>query len=307
MSSEIVFRTESLKKVFRTGFWGRPFTALDDLNLEVRQGEAFGFLGPNGAGKSTTLRILVGLIHPTAGKAWIFGHEAGDIRIKNLVGFLSEAPHFYQYLTAEECLAIYGRLFGLRGKALATRIEEQLEMVGLSGASRLQLRKFSKGMLQRLGIAQALINDPRLVILDEPMSGLDPLGRKMVRDLILRLKTHGKTIFFSSHLVHDVEFLCDRVGILVKGRLAALGTVEELLGPSANQCIEVVVGGLDDEGVDYARKIAQTVVTYGHRALVVLESQEQVNRMLVVIQSRGATLLSLAPHKRSLEALLMRA
>jgi len=202
---DIVVKTEKLRKVFRVGFWGCRMTALEGLDLEVQRGETFGFLGPNGAGKTTTLKILMGLIHPSNGTGWILDRPIGDVGVKHQIGFLPESPYFYDYLTGEEFLRFYGQLFGLHGTALTDRIKYLLELVALPHVRTLQLRKFSKGMLQRIGIAQALINDPHLVVLDEPMSGLDPVGRKEVRDLILRLKEEGKTIFFSSHILHDTE------------------------------------------------------------------------------------------------------
>jgi ABC-2 type transport system ATP-binding protein len=306
VSTDIVLKTEALSKTFRVGFWGRAVTAVEHLDLEVRQGEIFGFLGPNGAGKTTTLKILMGLIYPTSGKAWILGREIGDVHVKQDIGFLPEAPYFYDYLTGEEFLRFYGQLFGLHGKRLASQIDDLLRTVGLSQARHLQLRKFSKGMLQRIGIAQALINDPHLVILDEPMSGLDPVGRKEIRDLILHLKTQGKTIFFSSHILHDAELLCDRVGILLKGRLVALGKVTELIGAASTRSIEAVVEKLDPQGVELLRKIAQTVIPQDERHLIVLQDQGQVNEMLSLIQARKASLISLTPHQSSLEDLFMR-
>ena len=235
--AQIILKTEALCKQFKVGFWGRPLTALERLDLEIHTGEIFGFLGPNGAGKTTTLKILMGLIYPTSGKAWILGHKVGEVAMKQQVGFLPESPYFYDYLTAEEFMRFYGQLFGLGGALLSERITALLKTVGLTDARGLQLRKFSKGMLQRIGIAQALINDPHLVILDEPMSGLDPVGRKEIRDLILHLKAQGKTVFFSSHILHDAEVLCDRVGILIKGRLVALGKVTELIGAASTQSV----------------------------------------------------------------------
>lgn len=306
MLPDIVVKTEALSKTFRVGFWGRAVTALEHLDLEVRRGEIFGFLGPNGAGKTTTLKILMGLIYPTKGKAWILGHEIGDVQVKQDLGFLPEAPYFYDYLTGEEFLRFYGQLFGLHGKTLAFRIDELLRTVGLAEARQLQLRKFSKGMLQRIGIAQALINDPHLVILDEPMSGLDPVGRKEIRDLILHLKHQGKTIFFSSHILHDAELLCDRVAILLKGRLVALGKVSELLGGVSTQSIEAIVDGLDRDGEESVRKIAAKVISQGDRVLVTLQGQGQVNQLLDLVRVRKASLISLTPHQSSLEDLFMR-
>lgn len=303
---EIVLRTEALRKTFRVGFWGRQVTAVDHLDLEVRKGEIFGFLGPNGAGKTTTLKILMGLIYPTSGKAWILERKVGDVAVKHQVGFLPEAPYFYDYLTAEEFLRFYGQLFGLGGQQLSERITMLLSVVGLSEARSLQLRKFSKGMLQRIGIAQALINDPHLVILDEPMSGLDPVGRKEIRDLILRLKEQGKTVFFSSHILHDAEVLCDRVGILLKGRLVALGKVTELIGAATTHSIEVVVEGLDSDGMERVKKISESVIQQGERLLAVLPSQDQVNSVLDLIRAQKASLVSVTPQKSSLEDLFMK-
>jgi ABC-2 type transport system ATP-binding protein len=300
----IILKTEALCKQFKVGFWGRPVTALERLDLEVHTGEIFGFLGPNGAGKTTTLKILMGLIYPTSGKAWILGHKVGEVAMKQQVGFLPESPYFYDYLTAEEFMSFYGQLFGLGGPLLSERITTLLSTVGLSDARSLQLRKFSKGMLQRIGIAQALINDPHLVILDEPMSGLDPVGRKEIRDLILQLKAQGKTVFFSSHILHDAEVLCDRVGILIKGRLVALGKVTELIGAASTQSVEVVVEGLDPEGVERLRTMAEAVIPQGERLLAVLHNQ--IDEVLDLIRARSACLISVTPQQPSLEELFMR-
>ena len=303
---ETVLKTTALRKTFKVGFWGRQVTALEGLDLEVRRGEVFGFLGPNGAGKTTTLKILMGLIYPTSGQAWILDREIGEVNVKHHVGFLPEAPYFYDYLTAEEFLRFYGQLFGMRGAALTDRITQLLEMVGMSHARHLQLRKFSKGMLQRVGIAQALINDPHLVILDEPMSGLDPIGRKEIRDLILGLKQAGKTIFFSSHILHDAELLCDRVGILVKGRLVATGRVRDLVGSASTQSIDLVVEGISSEGLAHVRPLVEKVVMQGERVFLILRGQEQVDRVLEIIRAAKATLISLTPQKSSLEDLFVR-
>jgi len=252
MLAPVVLKTEAVCKKFSVGFWGRTVAAVERLDLEVRRGEIFGFLGPNGAGKTTTLKILTGLIYPTSGKAWILGREVGDVGVKHQVGFLPEAPYFYDYLTGEEFLRFYGQLFGLGGQRLSERIAMLLSVVGLSEARSLQLRKFSKGMLQRIGIAQALINDPNLVILDEPMSGLDPVGRKEIRDLILRLRDQGKTIFFSSHILHDAEVLCDRVGIINQGRMVAVDTIHTLsaqLTAGTPAVLHVTASGVTEEMV----------------------------------------------------------
>ncbi|NWF72499.1 MAG: ABC transporter ATP-binding protein [Nitrospirae bacterium] len=305
-NSDLVVQTEELSKVFRVGFWGKRVTAVDGIKLEVRPGEVFGFLGPNGAGKTTTLKMLMGLIYPTSGQAWLFGRELGDPQTKARLGFLPEAPYFYDYLTSREFLGFYGHLFGLWGAGLDKRVDELLELVGMTHAKDLQLRKFSKGMLQRVGIAQALINDPELVVLDEPMSGLDPIGRKEVRDLILRLKESGKTVLFSSHILHDAEVLCDRVAMILKGHLVACGKVTDLVNQGANHQVELVVDGLTPEGLDHLRPLADKVVMQGDRMLVVLKSQQQVGGALEIIRAAKACLVSLAPQKGSLEDLFIR-
>ena len=305
-NSEFVVQTEQLSKIFRVGFWGKRVTAVEGLNLEVRRGEVFGFLGPNGAGKTTTLKILMGLIYPTSGQAWLFGRELGDLQTKARLGFLPESPYFYDYLTSREFLGFYGHLFGLWGKVLDKRIDELLELVGMTHAKDLQLRKFSKGMLQRVGIAQALINDPELVVLDEPMSGLDPIGRKEVRDLILGLKESGKTVLFSSHILHDAEVLCDRVAMILKGRLVACGRVTDLLDQAANHQVELLVDRLTPEGLDHLRPLTDKVVTQGDRMLVVLKSQQHVEGALEIIRAAKASLVSLNPQKGSLEDLFIR-
>jgi ABC-2 type transport system ATP-binding protein len=304
--SDVVLKTEGLRKTFKVGFWNRSVTALEHLDVEVRRGEVFGFLGPNGAGKTTTLKILMGLIYPTNGTARILDRPIGDVGVKHQIGFLPESPYFYDYLTGEEFLRFYGQLFGLHGTALTARIEYLLQMIGLPHVKALQLRKFSKGMLQRIGIAQALINDPHLVVLDEPMSGLDPVGRKEVRDLILRLKDEGKTIFFSSHILHDAELLCDRVSILVKGRIVAMGSVKDLVGHASASSIEVVVEGLGEEGLGHIQPMVERIAAQGGRTLLVLKGQAQLNGVLDVIRAAKATLISVTPHQSSLEDLFMK-
>src|SRR6187397_1106410 len=222
--------TYELTKDFAVGFWRkRPYRALDRLTLDVEAGDVFGFLGPNGAGKTTTLKLLMQLVFPTSGTADLLGKPAGDLSAKRRIGFLPENPYFYDYLTAEELLEYFAGLFGYRGAERRRRASQLLDEVGVGAERRLQLRKFSKGMLQRVGIAQALVNDPELVIFDEPMSGLDPLGRRDVRALILRLRDRGCTVFFSSHVLADAEALCSRVAILAKGALVASGKLSEML------------------------------------------------------------------------------
>ena len=306
MTNDVVLKTDSLSKIFKVGLWGRKVTAVQNLYLEVRRGEVFGFLGPNGAGKTTTLKMLMGLIYPTSGTAWIFGREMGDPQTKARLGFLPESPYFYDYLTSREFLGFYGHLFGLWGAVLDKRVDELLELVGMTHAKDLQLRKFSKGMLQRVGIAQALINDPELVVLDEPMSGLDPIGRKEVRDLISRLKESGKTVLFSSHILHDAEVLCDRVAMILKGSLVACGRVTDLLDQGASHQVELVVDRLNPEGLDHLRPLTDKVVMQGDRMLVVLKSQQQVGGALEIIRAAKASLVSLTPQKGSLEDFFIR-
>jgi ABC-2 type transport system ATP-binding protein len=236
--------THELAKDYRVGFWRpRPYRALHPLTLAVEPGEVFGFLGPNGAGKTTTLKLLMQLVYPTSGSATILGRPLGDLAMKRRIGYLPENPYFYDYLTAEELLTYFAGLFGYRGADRAARVSRLLDEVGLGAERRLQLRKFSKGMIQRVGLAQALINDPELIFLDEPMSGLDPLGRRDVRALILRLREEGRTVFFSSHILADAETLCSRIAIVVKGKMTALGSLAELVTATLKGW-EIVLDGL---------------------------------------------------------------
>ena len=232
-----------LEKTYTIGFWRkRPKYALRPLDLKVEDGEIFGFLGPNGAGKTTTLKLLMGLIFPTAGSARILGMELDDPRMKAQIGFLPEQPYFYDYLTARELLEYYGQLSGVEAKHRSSKVNQVLQRVGLPEVGGVQLRKFSKGMLQRVGIAQAILHDPKVVFFDEPMSGLDPMGRREVRDLMAQLKVEGKTVFFSTHILSDAEALCDRVGILHQGELRGVGAVAELTS-SVHGKVEVVWQG----------------------------------------------------------------
>src|SRR6266699_1522488 len=218
-----------LEKTYTVGFWRKkPTHALRPLHLKVEEGEIFGFLGPNGAGKTTTLKLLMGLVFPTAGTARILGMEIDDPVVKAQIGFLPEQPYFYDYLTARELLEYYAQLSGVPAKERSGRVEKMLGRVGLSDAARIQLRKFSKGMLQRVGLAQAILHDPKLVFLDEPMSGLDPMGRREVRELIQQLQHEGKTVFFSTHILSDAEALCDRVAVIHQGELRGVGAVADL-------------------------------------------------------------------------------
>jgi ABC-2 type transport system ATP-binding protein len=229
MSEEIILQTRALSKVYRD-FWGRQkVRALKGLDLEVRRGEVFGLLGPNGSGKTTTIKLLLGLLFPTEGEALVFGKPASDVAKNERLGYLPEESYLYRFLTADETLDFYGRLFDMPSDVRRKRIDELIEMVGLQKARKRQLQEYSKGMTRRIGLAQALINDPELIMLDEPTSGLDPIGTREMKDMILRLKDEGKTIVMCSHLLADVQDVCDRIAILHQGELKELGRVDELL------------------------------------------------------------------------------
>ena len=221
---------EQLTKDYLIGFWRkRPRRALDGLTVTVQEGEVFGFLGPNGAGKTTTLKLLTGLIFPTSGTARILGRSIEDVSMHRDIGYLPEQPYFYDYLTARELLDYFARFFGYGAEERRRRVGHFLELVGLASVGDLQLRRFSKGMLQRVGLAQALLHDPQVLFLDEPMSGLDPVGRREARDIILELKRQRRTVFFSTHILPDAEMLCDRVAVLVNGRLQGVGSPEQIV------------------------------------------------------------------------------
>jgi len=237
-----------LTKTYRTGFWlNKVVSPLKDFSLTVARGETFGLLGPNGAGKTTTIKCLLGIVEPTSGRGTLLGKPLGDRSIKQRVGYLPENPYFYDYLTAWEFLYFAGKVFRLSDSLLKERIPQLLELVGLSidTARKKQLRTYSKGMLQRTGMAQALINDPELVFLDEPMSGLDPMGRYQMREIILSLKQQGKTVFFNSHILGDVEVICNRVGLMVGGKLVQQGTLDKLLGQSKSYHVQGHGGAID--------------------------------------------------------------
>lgn len=297
---------DDLTKTYRSGWPGSPsITALSGLSLSVRRGEIYGFLGPNGAGKTTTIKILVGLMTATKGHAQVLGRPAGDVQSRAKIGFLPESPYFYEYLTAEEFLTFYGRLAGLCRADVGARVTQLLQLVSMTEARTRQLRKFSKGMLQRVGLAQALIHEPELVILDEPMSGLDPIGRKQIRDIILNLRDQGKTIFFSSHIIPDVEMICDRVGIMMKGTLVATGRVDELIGQSHTKSIEIVCEGLSAEQISAFYPFASRALQRGRQSFLVLSGLDRLDEALCRIRSEGGKLVSVIPQKSSLEELFV--
>jgi ABC-2 type transport system ATP-binding protein len=241
----IAVATQNLSKTYQAGFWKtKSVRALENLNLEVQANEIFGYLGPNGAGKSTTFKLLMSLIYPTSGKAEIFGRSVYEAKTRYQIGYLPEHPYFYEYLSAEEFLLFYGSLFDYSTLEIKTKVDHLLRLTEIFHARKLQLRRFSKGMLQRVGIAQALINDPQIIFLDEPMSGLDPMGRREVRDLILSLKKDGKTVFFSTHILNDVETLCDRVAVVNHGKLIGSGRLSELISQEITHT-EIIIANMD--------------------------------------------------------------
>jgi ABC-2 type transport system ATP-binding protein len=301
-----VIEIENLTKDYTTGFWRpRPQRALDGLSLEVKEGEVFGFLGANGAGKTTTLKLLMRLIFPTAGTARILGHPITDVEMHRHIGYLPESPYFYDYLTAREFLDYCGKLFGMAFEQRERRIKELLKLVDMERAIDMQLRKYSKGMLQRVGIAQALINDPQVVFMDEPMSGLDPIGRLEVRDIINSLREQGKTVFFSTHILSDVEVLCDRVAILNKGRLVGYGKLDELQ-QQRDKTMEIVARGIDKAVCEHLKTIAFSVKESASGFHILVPDESKVDSVLVIIRQSGGQLVSVNPLKTSLEDFFVR-
>ena len=299
--------TYELTKDYAVGFWRkRPYRALDRLTLEVEEGEVLGFLGPNGAGKTTTLKLLLQLVFPTSGRAELLGRPAGDVTARRRIGYLQENPYFYDYLTAEELLEYFAGLYGYRGAERRRRAGALLDEVGIGAERRLQLRKFSKGMLQRVGIAQALVNDPDLVIFDEPMSGLDPLGRRDVRALILKLRDRGRTVFFSSHVLSDAEALCSRVAILAKGRLVLSGLLAEMV-PFHVRGWELIVSHMGEGTVREMESRAGRIVRISEgRYAIELPAEPPPDRVLGELVAAGAKLVSLNPMRETLEDLFVR-
>src|SRR5271163_4516283 len=288
-----------LEKKYLVGFWRkRPKVALHPLRLTIEEGEVFGFLGPNGAGKTTTLKLLMGLVFPTAGSARILGRDWTDPEVKAQIGFLPEQPYFYDHLTAHELLNYYAQLSGVAAKDRARRVEATLQRVGLSDIKGVQLRKFSKGMLQRVGIAQAILHDPKLVFFDEPMSGLDPMGRREVRDLMEQLKHEGKTVFFSTHILSDAEALCDRVAIIHKGELRGVGAVEDLTS-SVQGKVEVIWQGAQVPASIKALG-AEIHVTPDRVRAIIDESQQDA--VIDSLRRERQRLVAITPVRTSLEA-----
>jgi ABC-2 type transport system ATP-binding protein len=287
-----------LEKTYSVGFWRkRPKRALLPLHLAVEDGEIFGFLGPNGAGKTTTLKMLMGLVAPSGGSARILGMDVNDLRVKAQIGFLPEHPYFYDYLTAPELLHYYGQLSGMASADRKTKVGAALQRVGLGDVGKLQLRKFSKGMLQRVGIAQAILHDPKIIFLDEPMSGLDPMGRREVRDLIAQLNNDGKTVFFSTHILSDAEALCDRVAVIHKGELKGVGVVADLTSKMHGK-VELVWQG--PAIPDAFRSFGAECHVSGETVRAVL-AEDQQDIALDILRRENLRLISLTPVRATLE------
>jgi ABC-2 type transport system ATP-binding protein len=287
-----------LTKDYPVGFW-RPKMrrSLDNLSFEVLDGEVFGFLGPNGAGKTTTMKLLMGLIFPTRGTARVRGRSIDDIKMRAEIGYLPEQPYFYDYLTARELLDYYARFSNYSASERRERVGKNLERVGLGAAGDVQLRKFSKGMLQRVGIAQAILHDPPVVILDEPMSGLDPVGRREVRDIILDLRTQGRTVFFSTHILSDAEMLCDRVAVLASGKLQGVGAPREIVTMQA-QAMEILIEAR--EGCALPAALAGQSTRIGPRTRITVPEQ-QLYSVLEQLRDCEARILSVSPVHPTLE------
>ncbi|RMG57204.1 MAG: ABC transporter ATP-binding protein [Deltaproteobacteria bacterium] len=308
MGKAPVIEVRDLKKIYRQGFFLKPVEVLKGISFTVYENEIYGFLGPNGAGKTTTIKILNTIVFPDGGEAKIFGRPLGDPESKKKTGFLPEHPYFYEYLTASEFLRFCGNLFGMKGEALEERIGSLLSLVGLEGKEDLQLRKFSKGMLQRIGIAQALINDPSLVILDEPMSGLDPIGRMEIRELIRSLKEKGKTVFFSSHIISDVELLAERVCILHMGEKVAEGKIHDLIGSRGVKYYEVDAKGVAGNVERLRELIGRRDFSFIMRNGIVqvrVPEEEDVDLVIDAVRELGGRVVGVIPARVNLEEIFV--
>lgn len=293
---------QGLTKRFKSPLGGE-MTAVDNIDLSVEKGEIFGFLGPNGAGKTTTIKILLGLLFPTSGKAVVLGKPAGDIEVKKRISYLPESPYFYEYMSAREVLSFYSDLFKIAKGTRKKLIDDLLARVGLTEAADKPLRQYSKGMLQRVGIAQALLNEPELVFLDEPTSGLDPIAHADICNVILDLKAQGKTVFVSSHQLSDIEMIGDRVAILVSGKLAMKGEVKELL---TTKQVEVIAEGVDDATAESVKKVADECELHAGKMTAYLEGADNLTKIVeLVMAKQGANLVSVNPRRRTLEKLFV--
>ncbi len=305
MTGEVVLRVTGLGKSFKTPFTGRLVHAVKGVSFEVRRGEIFGFLGPNGAGKTTTIKMLMGLVSPTAGTMEILGVRAPAPDVMARVGFLPENPYVFPYLSPREFVSLCGHLSGLRGAGLQKRVADILERVGMGYAIDRAVRTLSKGMLQRVGLAAALVHDPELLVLDEPMSGLDPVGRKEVRDLVLEEKKRGRTVFFSSHILSDVEMLCDRVSILRRGEVVVAGELHELLGAGKRHS-EVTLGGVPASLRESLARSGHLTREVGDRLVMEVEGEDAVRDVVLEALEAGARLESVMRKRETLEDLFVR-
>ena len=303
-----IVRTDRLTKEFSSGFWRpRPHRALDALSWEISAGGVFGLLGPNGAGKSTTLKLLLDLLRPTSGHAELFGRPAGDVQSRQRIGYLPENPTFYDQLSAEELLVYFGGLFGYRGDESRRRASRVLDRVGLGGDRRRPMRQYSKGMVQRVGLAQALVNDPELVILDEPMSGLDPLGRREVREIILELRDEGRTVLFISHVLSDAELLCSGVAILARGRLVKSGTLADLTSGRSHGW-EIVLAGVNDRLANRLSQMAARVTRIADgRYSATLAGDTRPEPLIAEAVAEGGSVVAVTPLRTTLEDVFLEA
>ena len=301
-----VVRLENVVKDFRPGFGLRSKRILHGISFTVDEGEIFGFVGPNGAGKTTTLKILMGLIRMNGGSASILGHDVGQTQFRKHIGFLPENPYFYDYLSGREILHFYAKLAGVPASRRIAQVDKLLDWVGLSHAAEARLRTYSKGMLQRVGIAQSLVHDPSVVFLDEPMSGLDPIGRKEIRDLILRLRSEGKTVFMNTHILSDVEALCDRVAIIVHGRIRYQGLIQDFL-EDGDHMADVVLSSLDPVAAgEIAERFGAETRGFGDQ-IEYRVSEKDVNELLSAALRGGGQVVSVTPHRVSLEEIFLSA
>lgn len=300
------FMAEALKitdlhKSFKTGFLLKKKKILKGIHLEVEQGEIFGYLGPNGAGKTTTIKCLLGLIFPEKGEIRILGQPYLSLSAKERIGFLPENPYFYDYLTASEFLEFYSQLFFIKKDKKEDKIQSLLRLVRLEKSAHLQLRKFSRGMLQRIGMAQALLNEPSIVFLDEPLGGLDPLGRKEIRDIITRLRDEGKTVFLSSHILQDIEMICDRVAIIVNGEIINSGRLKDLISEKIH-FTEVILSGLKEEQL---RELSESLASSGDRIFLKITDESKLEEVLQLVHSQKGKIHSLIPRTETLEDLFV--
>jgi len=304
-AGDVIVQTDKLSKIYRPAFAREGKTALENLTIDVRRGEIFGLVGPNGSGKTTTLKLLLGLIKPTSGSVSVFGRGPNDVAVKQRIGFLPDGPYFYDHLNAYEVLDFYGKLFGYSKEERTRRNAQMLDLVGLNPADRQRvIRTYSKGMMQRVGLAQALLNDPELLFLDEPTTGLDPIGARAMKDAILQVRATGKTVLLCSHLLADVQAICDRVAIISEGHLVKFGTVQELVGPS--QRFEIFAAGMDTEALQRATQQAYTFEQNNGTVRFDATSSEQLDEILTFIRDMNARTVDVKGYSETLEDVFVR-